>query len=373
VNNHSPFQLLGWLLLFIFIFLLGSVAIVYYFPSLKPDLSFQKTKSVIRKSFHEIAEPYHPQPVTLNSVFESDHTWTATLSAERTTRILATGDVLLARTVNSRTTKDNDFLWPWRQTADVLTAADLTFINLETPLPKACPVILGGFTFCGDQRHVQGLKFGGVDIINLANNHAGNYGHEGVDETVELLRSHGFLISGFDGPAYIEVKNQTFAFLGYNEVDVQPGIALADSELIAHQVAEAKTNADVVIVQFHWGNEYTYQPSANQQRLAQLAVENGADVIIGNHPHWFEALEMIDGKFITYSHGNFIFDQMWSQETREGVVGRYTFYDNQLVDVEFLPILIEDFGQPGWLEGEAKQRILDRLKTETTKLNSKSN
>jgi poly-gamma-glutamate capsule biosynthesis protein CapA/YwtB (metallophosphatase superfamily) len=80
---------------------------------------------------------------------------------------------------------------------------------------------------------------------------------------------------------------------------------------------------------------------------------------------------MYNSKFITYSHGNFIFDQMWSRETREGLVGRYIFYENSLVDVEFLPVLIEDFGQPYWLEGEAKQKMLHTLQSETQKLNQK--
>ncbi len=312
------------------------------------------------------SEPdYIPQPLSFQTVFETDPSWVATLSAQRVTTLLATGDVLLARTVNSKTVKANDFLWPWQKTASILQTADLTFINLETPLPKDCEVILGGFSFCGDQRHVQGLTYAGVDVINLANNHAGNHGHEGVEETLDLLRSNNFLVSGVDGPVYTQVHGQTFAFLGFNEVDVQPGIALADSELVAQQVAEARAQADVVIVEFHWGIEYTYQPSTNQRRLAHLAIDNGADVIIGNHPHWFQALEQYRGKFITYSHGNFIFDQMWSQETREGIVGRYTFYDDQLINVEFLPVLIEDFGQPRWLEGEDKQRILETLKTAT--------
>ncbi len=372
VHNNSPFQLLGLILLFIFIGLLGLVGWAAMYPTAKDNLNLNSSFTQLKAPAFLNQPDYLPAPVTMEQVLATDHSWTATLSAEKTTRVLATGDVLLARTVNKRTVTDNNYLWPWEKTAEVLKTADITFINLETPLIKDCPIVLGGFTFCGNQRHVEGLKYGGVDVINLANNHAGNYGHEGVDETLELLLANEFLVSGVGGPTYLEVNDQTFAFLGFNEVDVQPGVTLAEYDIVADQVAEASANADVVIVQFHWGTEYVYQPTTNQQRLAHIAIDNGADVIIGNHPHWFQALEQYQDKFITYSHGNFIFDQMWSPETRQGMVGRYTFYEDKLVDVEFMPVLIEDFGQPRWLEGESKQQLLNTLQTETNKLKATS-
>ena len=95
--------------------------------------------------------------------------------------------------------------------------------------------------------------------------------------------------------------------------------------------------------------------------MAHLAIDSGADLIIGNHAHWIQPLEIYKDKLIMYAHGNFIFDQMWSQETREGVVGKYTFYNKKLVDVEYSPIQIDDYGQPHFVEGEQKERMLKNL------------
>lgn len=112
---------------------------------------------------------------------------------------------------------------------------------------------------------------------------------------------------------------------------------------------------------FHWGAEYVSVPQSAEGiapddpvEIAHLAVDAGADFIIGNHPHWVQAVELYRGKLIVYAHGNYIFDQMWSYETRVGVIGLYTFYDDKLVRVEFIPTIIEDYAQPRLLSaGEA--------------------
>ncbi|EKD67007.1 MAG: hypothetical protein ACD_48C00640G0003, partial [uncultured bacterium] len=95
-----------------------------------------------------------------------------------------------------------------------------------------------------------------------------------------------------------------------------------------------------------WGEEYTATPSARQKELAHFIIDSGADLILGNHPHWIQPPEVYSGKYIMYAHGNTIFDQMWSEETKIGVIGKYTFSGMRLVDVEFIPTYIQDYGQP---------------------------
>ncbi len=130
---------------------------------------------------------------------------------------------------------------------------------------------------------------------------------------------------------------------------------------IASDIKSADTTSDIVIVQFHWGNEYTMEITERQRMLAHLAIDSGADLIIGNHPHWVQPVEIYKGKFIAYAHGNFVFDQEWSPETKQGVVGKYTFFDGELVDAEFLPIQIENYGQPHFLTGQPAKEILKRM------------
>jgi poly-gamma-glutamate synthesis protein (capsule biosynthesis protein) len=309
------------------------------------------------------------RPITsLEQVFNT--TTQLPQKSEETVTLLATGDVLTARHVTVLMKQNKDFSWPFRNTAGLLQSADISFINLETPLIADCPTRSDGMVFCGELQSTEGLSFAGIDVVNIANNHASNYGPEGVAETVAHLQNKGFLVAGAANAnaTFTSVNGTKFAFLGFNEVNNQPGVTTAYPETVAREVSQAKEQADVVVAQFHWGNEYTYTPSENQRRLARIAIDNGADLIIGNHRQWFQPIEFYNGKLITYSHGNFVFDQMWSRETRQGIVGRYTFSKNALVGVEFIPILIENYGQPRILEAAEAQPILQTLEIESKKL-----
>ena len=264
--------------------------------------------------------------------------------------ILVTGDVIPARGVNYFATTRHDFLWPFRPTADYTKNADITYVNLETPLFAGCPVDPNsGFTFCGDARFVNGLTLMGAKVVNLANNHLSNYGAQGINLTTQLLEKNGMLTSGLGPVAVIDVRGIKFGFIGFNGV----GRAI-DREGLKEGIARAHQLADIVVVQFHWGKEYERQPLADPHvptpddpvAIGHQAIDWGADIVIGNHPHWYQGVEVYHGKLITYAHGNFVFDQMWSEETREGVIGTYTFYGTQLVGATWKAYRIYDYGQP---------------------------
>jgi poly-gamma-glutamate synthesis protein (capsule biosynthesis protein) len=217
--------------------------------------------------------------------------------------------------------------------------------------------------FCGSQKHIEGLKAGKVTIANFANNHMGNWGLEGIEQTKKLMEDNGIRISGLEKPAIMEVQGTKVAFLGFDDIGpyVSP-IARADEKVMEKEIIEAKKQSDVVIVSMNWGVEYTDKPTERQVLLSHLAIDSGADLVIGNHPHWIQPVELFKGKVIMYAHGNTIFDQMWSEKTKEGVIGKYTFYGKELVDIEFIPIYIKDYGQPEILEGAKKKTILDQLR-----------
>lgn len=284
--------------------------------------------------------------------------------------LVVTGDVLLARHVNVLMEQKNDFSWPFHNVAELLKTADISFINLETPLTKDCRSRSDGMIFCGSTKAITGLQYAGIDVVNLANNHASNQGPEGVSETIEALQEVGIAVTGAtnNNAVYTTVSGIKFAFLGFNEVNNQAGVTTAYPETIKQEVTQARMEADVVVVQFHWGNEYTYSPSAHQRELARLAVDSGADLIVGNHPHWFQPYEFYKDTMIMYSHGNLIFDQMWSRETRIGVIGHYQFSDKKLVGVTFIPTRIDEFGQPVILEGNEAEEVLNKLQSESRKL-----
>lgn len=278
--------------------------------------------------------------------------------------IIVTGDVIPARSVNSVMTRRNNFKYSFGKTADFLKVSDLVFINLETPLIPGCKLTDKGMKFCGSEKAVEGLIFAGVDVVSLANNHAGNYGTSGLEKTKNLLEKNRIQVTGLGKPAIIQVKDKKFGFLGYNDVEKQESLnmSLASEEHIATEVGELKKRSDFTVVLFHWGIEYTSSPSARQKELAHLSIDSGADLVVGNHPHWVQGVEVYKGKFIAYAHGNFIFDQMWSQETREGVIGKYVFDKDGLKTVSFYPVIIENYSQPRFAKVKEGVKILNRMK-----------
>ena len=270
--------------------------------------------------------------------------------------LLVTGDVIPARGVDYYATVRHDFQWPFRRTADYTKNADITYINLESPLFAGCAVDPGpSFTFCGDARFVDGLTMMGADVANLANNHLTNYGAQGVTLTDQLLHQHGIQTSGLGPVAVIDVRGIKFGFIGFNGV----GRAI-DRTALKAGIERARQLADIVVVQFHWGKEYERQPMPDPGvptpddpvTIGHLSIDWGADIVIGNHPHWYQGIEIYHGKLITYAHGNFVFDQMWSEETREGVVGTYTFYGTQLVAATWKAYRIYDYGQPVFMNAK---------------------
>jgi len=339
------YLLIGIVGLMLFIFFLTTQ---FFLPCIQNSWT-QQTFSKLTESGYQLLK-------TPSAIFRQEE-----ISPTETV-LVVTGDVLLAREVNALATAKKDFLWPWRETVQTLQEADITLVNLETPLVDNCPITHTGMIFCGDPQHVTGLVWAGVDVASLANNHALNQGVDGVEETKTLLQQGGVQPAGLldpptqtQTPVILERNGIRFAFLAYTDLGATAKIiAKSEPEILKHDISEAKKVADVVIPFFHWGEEYQSHPTARQTLLAHTAVEAGADLVIGNHAHWYQSLETYQGVPIVYSHGNFIFDQMWSEETRLGLVGRYTFSATKLIKTEFLPIKIEAYGQPHFLEGEEK-------------------
>ena len=284
---------------------------------------------------------------TFESIISTNHSWTATLSAQKKMVLAATGDVLLARFINSKAVTTNDYLFSYKPTKELLSAPQLTVINLETPILADCPLSNTGTVFCGSDKHIDGLLYAGVDLVNLANNHSFDFGSSGFEQTKSLLQEKNLSIVYPSHPATFNINNQRFVFLSYNDIpDRTPGGNKAiDPVKLADDIKSVRKDADIVVVLFHWGIEYTTSVSARQVFLAHAAIDAGADLILGNHPHWVQPLEFYNDKLIVYSHGNFIFDQYWSLPTRFGVIGFYTYYENKLVDVSFTTVYTDPSGQ----------------------------
>ncbi|MCS7003527.1 MAG: CapA family protein, partial [Dehalococcoidia bacterium] len=189
----------------------------------------------------------------------------------------------------------------------------------------------------------------------------------GIDEMIARLQAVGVSVTGANTIVTKTVRGMTFAFLGFNGVG-QP----FDRDALRARIASARQSADVVVVQFHWGREEVLFPQPfggvapdDPREIGRLAIDAGADLVIGNHPHWVQGVEIYRDKLITYAHGNFLFDQHFSLETRESVIGRYVFYGNRLVAARFFPARIDDYTQPRPLSGADADAVLARMREST--------
>lgn len=264
-------------------------------------------------------------------------------SSRDTITIFAVGDIMLGRSVNANIQARHDPFWPFTHVASLLKTADLTIGNLESPLIYNCPIKRDGMVFCGDAGNAIGLAQAGFDYLSLANNHTNNYGKEGFGQTQQILTEHGLGAYGTGEAVFSQVKGVKIALLGYDDITTRLNLAS-----IAKQIANTDSRADFTIVYFHWGEEYVKKSNNRQQQLAHIAVQAGADLVLGAHPHVVQDSEYYQGIPIYYSLGNFVFDQEWSKETKKGLAVRLTYLGTSLQNVEQFPVFIKNYGQAFW-------------------------
>ena len=244
--------------------------------------------------------------------------------------LLAFGDVNLGREVGQHLLA-GDTLYPFRGMQDILSAADLVFANLESPLTDQGGETrhpTDGYRFCGPRSGAATLAAGGITIVAGANNHAYDYGRRGLLETLSSLDEAGGKVGGLtDGsdsrfePIVVVVNGVRIGFVAYTEFVNTPGawkgrIALFDRGRARREIRELASRADIVIASYHGGSEYTAIPPRGTLRNLRALAELGADVVLGHHPHVPQGVEVYRGSIVCYSLGNFVFYQpqrYWTQ------------------------------------------------------------
>jgi len=297
------------------------------------------------------------------------------IEAPASTSFIAVGDMMLSRTVAERMKKHGQ-AYPFAKTKELTTAVDFSFGNLETPIIAGRSIQPTEMVFRADPGVEQELKTAGFNIVSLANNHIMNFGNAGLDETIAKLDAVDIVHAGAGqgstlarAPAIVESNGIRVAFLAYtysgiqwtSESDMRYGPVGLSPDQVNVDVVEAEKVADIVVVSMHAGSEYAAVPNKQQTSFARSAIDAGADLVIGHHPHVVQAVEKYNGKFIIYSLGNFIFDQMWSQDTRHGMVAEVTLSKTSITDLSFKAVIIDDFAQPRLADPEEAGPILDRL------------
>ncbi|MDO5044147.1 MAG: CapA family protein, partial [Coriobacteriia bacterium] len=324
--------------------------------------------------------------------------------------INAVGDMMFARNIGNKVSSEGPTA-VFKDVKPVLSAADLTLANLESPLfmrnevafleqknpnlhlisskdtdkestetssetskteeKKYEPIILAG-----NPKAIDGIADSGIDGVTLANNHALDMGQEGLIQTLKLLDNNNILHTGAGlsneealKPAIFEINGIRVAYLGTSNIipagylagPSKPGIAgnRTQEDTVLSTIKKLDEEYDLVIVSIHWGTEYSDTPMEKDVAFAHKAIEAGADALINAHPHVLQGVEIFKGKPILYSMGDFIFD-IYHSHADESLIAHLEM-DNKanLLELSFTPVRIKG-GYPYLSTGEDGKKILER-------------
>lgn len=250
----------------------------------------------------------------------------------------------------------------------IFESSDLAVVNLEGPLTNSKTHADKEFVFKGPPEFAGILTEGGVDAVNLANNHTMDYGQAGYSDTVQTLSDAGVGYFGNDKDLMYRVGDVTIGLLGYKYW----GVDAAAKERITRDIAGLRAQgAAIVIVSFHWGDERSNYPNGVQKTLAHAAVDAGADLVFGHHPHVIQGIENYNGKNIVYSLGNFCYGGHRNPEDKDSFIFRQSFSvedgkavvsGSSIIPVSISSVRTRNDYRPTPLTGEDAERVLERLR-----------
>ena len=251
---------------------------------------------------------------------------------------------------------------------EILSADDLSIINMEGTLTESTDRQEKTFAFKGDPKYTQILTEGSVEAANLANNHSKDYGEQSYIDTIQYLESAGITTFGYDRTAVMEIKGVKVGLVGIYVLADGMG---RQQQVIDNIQAVKNQGAQVVIVSFHWGTEKSNYPDDTQKTLAHTAIDSGADLVLGHHPHVLQGIEKYKGKNIVYSLGNFCFGGNRNPSDKDTMIFQQTFtFENGILvqdDVtNIIPCSVSSVQQyndyqPTPLEGEEADRVLQKI------------
>lgn len=250
----------------------------------------------------------------------------------------------------------------------IFSKDDLTIANLEGTLTESTEREDKQFAFKAPASYANILTAGSVEAVNTANNHSHDYGEESFNDTLKALDAANILHFGYDETAVTEVKGVKVGLVGIYELNDH----LGREEQLKQNIAKVKQDgAQLIVVIFHWGNEKEEVPDENQKTLGHLAIDEGADLVCGHHPHVLQGIEEYKGKNIVYSLGNFCFGGNAYPSDMDTIIFQQTFTidQNGVKDdnvTNIIPCSISsdsDYNnyQPTPAEGEEATRIMQKI------------
>ncbi len=285
--------------------------------------------------------------------------------------LIFVGDIMFDRGIEHIILKEGkgDYKFPFLKIADYLKEAEILFGNFEGPISDKGRKVGSIYSFRSNPETINGLVFAGFDVLSMANNHIFDYGREAMEDTFLRLKKAGIdyvgagfnekeayspIIKEIDGSTNLPQDNTKIAFLAYTNlgseywkaINERSGISWLEKERMIEEIKKAKNLADIVIVSFHYGEEYFLEPTSFQISISQTAIDAGADLVVGHHPHVIQPIKKYKSRYIAYSLGNFIFDQGFSEKTMKSLLLRVIIEDNEIKEVTPIEIKINKFFQP---------------------------
>jgi poly-gamma-glutamate synthesis protein (capsule biosynthesis protein) len=298
------------------------------------------------------------------------------LSAEEIV-ITAVGDIMLAgRWTPALRQKGYDY--PFDGVRKELTSSDINFANLESPIAEGGEEYTGKkFRFRAEPQVANALRNAGFNLVSLANNHSMDFGGEALLETLHHLSDNGIAWIGAGKNLYeshkmaiYTIKGKKIAFLAYSLTQPveffagknRPGTAPGYEKLVTADITNARNQADYVIVSFHWGKEANSTVQEYQRTAAHKAVDAGADIIIGHHPHILQGVERYKKGIIFFSLGNFTFASKSKTADVSAMIRLKLNDDRREAEILPLDVMHRRVGfQPQLLTGERGNTVIDKL------------
>ncbi len=289
------------------------------------------------------------------------------------------GDSVLGTRKTYTTSKDtfetyiaeNGYTWPYRNLLDLFTQDDLTYVNLEGVFQDdETGYYSKEFSFRGPTEFAKILTACSIEHVNIANNHFGDYRKSGEESTIAALESQGIAYSGFRNVYVFEKDGIKIGFAGCRET-----VYKEDQSVVRKDINQLKKlGCSVIIYSYHFGKEYAPTHNKLQENMAKYAIKNGANIIIGTHPHCIQGIDVIDGALVLYSLGNLVFGGTLDMKTFDAILGHLELkFENgvyQGVNLRILPVLTSgsapknDFS-PILAKGEDYRRIMQLVQDDT--------
>lgn len=301
-------------------------------------------------------------------------------SGEQGHTLVAVGDIMLAGSAKS-ILEEKGYAYAFQDPclAKIISSADVAFANLEFPVAQHGQAFQDKqFIFKGSRASLAAIRLAGFDLLSLANNHTMDYGAEGLDSTIRTCKSFHLTPAGAGSSLeearrlqVISKNGVRYGLLAYSltypkefwATDGNAGTAYGERKYLEQDIPRSAREVDILIVSFHWGEELNPQPRPYQTELAHMAVDLGATVVLGHHPHIPQPIEIYRGAPIFYSLGNFAFGS-WSVNTPFSFVAEIRFSGSKPARIILHPINVNNhvvLFQPRALKGDAAHEVITYL------------